>query len=105
MNKEAFTAPALDALLQAPSLAVLAVDKQGCVILWNPSASMMFGWTESEVLGRFLPIVPEDERQVVYDRIQSQLKGENAVAREVCRLRKGGSLVDISFWTSPMRDN
>jgi hypothetical protein len=36
MKKEALTTPALEALLQAPSLAILAVDKQGCVILWSP---------------------------------------------------------------------
>lgn len=68
MKKEALATPALEALLQAPSLAILAVDKQGCVILWSPSASHMFGWTESEVLGHFLPIVPEEHRQGVYDR-------------------------------------
>ena len=53
MKKEGLTAPPLEALLQAPSLAILAVDKQGCVILWGPSASRMFGWIQSEVLGRF----------------------------------------------------
>ena len=105
MKKEALTVPALEALLQAPSLAILAVDKQGCVILWSPSASRMFGWTESEVLGRFLPIVPEEHRQGVYDRIQSELKGEIISALDVRCLRKDGSLVDVSLWTAPLRNS
>jgi PAS domain S-box-containing protein len=105
MNRDALTTPTLEALLQAPSLAILAVDKQGCVILWSPSASRMFGWTESEVLGRFLPIVPEEQRQEVYDRIQSGLKGEIISAFDVRRLRKDGSLVDISLWSAPLRDS
>ena len=105
MNKEAFTTPALEALLHAPSLAILAVDKQGCVILWSPSASRMFGWTESEVLGRFLPIVPEEHRQGVYHRIQSELNGEITSALDVRRLRKDGSLIDISLWSAPLRDS
>jgi PAS domain S-box-containing protein len=105
MNKQFLTEPALDALLRAPSLAVLAVDKQGCVLLWSPSASRMFGWTESEVLGRFLPIVPEEQRQVVYDRIQAELKGELTSALDVRRLRKDGLLLDVSLWTTPLRDS
>jgi PAS domain S-box-containing protein len=105
MNKEVLTAPALDALLQAPSLAIHAVDKQGRVIFWSPSASRMFGWTESEVLGRFLPIVPEAQRQEVYDRIQRDLKGESIAPLDVRRVRKDGSLLDISLWSTPMRDS
>jgi PAS domain S-box-containing protein len=105
MKKEALTAPALEALLEAPSLAILAVDIQGCVILWSPSASRMFGWTESEVLGRFLPLVPEEHRQEVYDRIQRELKGEIISPLDVRRLRKDGSLVDVSLWTAPLRDS
>jgi PAS domain S-box-containing protein len=105
MNKEVLAAPALETLLQAPSLAILAVDKQGCVILWSPSAARMFGWTESEVLGRFVPTVPEEHRQAVYDRIQSGLKGEIISALDVRRLRKDGSPVDVSLWTAPLRDS
>ena len=105
MNREALTAPALEALLQTPSLAILALDKQGCVILWSPSASRMFGWIESEVLGRFLPIVPEEQRQEVYDRIQSELKGEILSSCDLRRFRKDGSLIDVSLWTAPLRDS
>ena len=104
MKKDVLTAPALEALMQAPSLAIHAVDKQGRVIFWSPSASRMFGWTESEVLGRFLPIVPEDRRQEVYDRIQRDLKGESISPLDVRRVRKDGSLVDISLWSAPLRD-
>src|SRR5208282_3115537 len=103
MKKDVLTAPALEALLQAPSLAIHAVDKQGCVILWSPSATRMFGWTESEALGRFLPIVPEEQRQEVYDRIQRALKGESISPLDVRRVRKDGSLIDISLWSAPLR--
>jgi len=73
------------------------------VILWSPSASRMFGWTEPEVLGRFLPIVPEERRQGVYDRIQSGLKGEIISALDVRRLRKDGSLSMSACGPHPAR--
>jgi PAS domain S-box-containing protein len=105
MNREALTGPALEALLQAPSLAILAVDTKGCVILWSPSATRLFGWAESEAVGRFLPIVPEERRQEVHDRIQIELKGEIVSPLDLRRLRKDGSLIDVSLWTAPLRDN
>ena len=73
--------------------------------MWSPSASRMFGWTESEVLGRFLPIVPEEHRQEVYDRIERDLKGESISPLDVRRVRKDGSLVDTNLWSAPLRDS
>jgi hypothetical protein len=105
MNLDALTTPLMEALLQAPSLAVLAVDKQGSVILWSPSAERMFGWTESEVLGHFLPVVPEEQRQSIFDRIESARRGKLVRALDVRRLRKDGSLIDVSVWTASLRDS
>ena len=105
MDRDALSTPALEALLQAPSLAILAVDKQGNVILWNPSAERMFGWTESQVLGHLLPNVPESQRQSIFDRIQSALKGETIKPLDAHRLRKDGSPIDVSVWTAPLRDS
>ena len=104
MNKEVLTSPVLEALLQAPSLAVTAVDKQGCVILWSPSASRMFGWTESEALGHFLPIMPQDQRQEFLDRMENGIKGGTLIAMESRRLRKDGTLIDVNLWTAPLKD-
>src|SRR5664280_2939715 len=105
MNKDVLTSPVLEALLQAPSLAVTAVDKQGCVILWSPSAASMFGWTESEALGHFLPIMPQDQRQEFLDRMENGIKGETLIAMESRRLRKDGTLIDVNLWTTPMKDS
>ncbi|HVM62410.1 MAG TPA: PAS domain S-box protein [Verrucomicrobiae bacterium] len=104
MKTDALSASALEALLQAPSLAVLAVDVRGHVILWSPSAARLFGWTESEASGHFLPIVPKEQRQAVGDWIQRGLKGEITDALEMPCLRKDGSLVDVSLWSTPLRD-
>ena len=105
MNKEALIAPVLESLLQAPSLAVTAVDKQGCVILWSPSASRMFGWTESEVLGRFLPIIPQDQHQEFLNRLHTGINGGTVIAFEGRRLRRDGSWIDVNLWTVPLRDS
>jgi len=105
MNDEAFTSQVLEALLQAPSLAVSAIDKHGHVILWSPSASRMFGWTESEALGHFNPIIPQDQREKVLDRIENAIKGGMVIALEEPRLRKDGTLIVASLWTAPLKDS
>jgi PAS domain S-box-containing protein len=42
------------------SAASFATDPAGRVIAWNSAAGGIFGWLESEVLGRPLPVLPPD---------------------------------------------
>ena len=57
----------LNALIAASPLAIVIIDTEQRVQLWSPAAEQMFGWTEAEVLGKPLPIVPENEKQNVRD--------------------------------------
>lgn len=47
----------LDAIVGASPIPLVAVDPQGCCVLWNPAAEQLFGWTSDEVLGRLLPML------------------------------------------------
>ncbi|MBM2835396.1 MAG: hypothetical protein HW406_2557, partial [Candidatus Brocadiaceae bacterium] len=49
----------LRALILASPLAITVFDSYGNVKMWNPSAERIFGQTEEEVMGQFLPIIPE----------------------------------------------
>ena len=51
----------LQALIQAAPVAINILDLQGKVQLWNPAAERIFAWSEPEVKGRPLPVVPEDK--------------------------------------------
>ena len=50
----AFFAAVLDASVQP----IVAFDLQGVVLLWNPAAERLFGWTAAEAVGQFAPHVP-----------------------------------------------
>jgi len=40
--------------------AIIAAGTDGAIVLWNPAAERMFGYTESEALGQSLDlIIPE----------------------------------------------
>ncbi len=94
----------LQALIQSSPLAIIAIDPDGNVTLWNPAAERMFGWTEREALGRFLPLVPDDKRDEHRAMRRSVMRGEGFTNVEARRRRKDGTPIDISISTAPMRD-
>ena len=49
------TTHTLQTLIQASPLAIITLDLDFKISLWNPGAERMFGWKESEVLGGYLP--------------------------------------------------
>ncbi len=92
-------------LIQVSPLAIVALDGQGNVLMWNPAAERIFGWTEAEVLGRPTPIIPANQQQEFRARIEDVLGGKTHDAIEVTRLHKNGSLVESILWTAPIRDS
>lgn len=98
------TTRALQLLINSSPLAIIAVDPEGIVTLWNPAAERIFGWKEHEVLGHLNPIVPEDkvdEFRILYGRT---LKGELLIGLELRRQRKDGTMIYISLSTAPIYD-
>jgi PAS domain S-box-containing protein len=98
------TTQTLQALIQAAPLAIIALDRDFEIRLWNPEAERMFGWQESEVLGRHLPFFEESQWVESQARIQRQMAGEVEAAMELPRVRKDGSRVDTSLWTATLRN-
>jgi PAS domain S-box-containing protein len=94
----------LRALVQSSPLAIIAIDLDGRVTLWNPAAEQMFDWQEREVLGQILPLISED-KQDEYRMIRERaLRGEMITDMETYRRKKDGSLVGVSLSTAPLRD-
>lgn len=94
----------LQALIEACPLAIGALDTEGNVTMWNAAAERMTGWSEAEAVGRRLPIVPDDKVGEFRALLARAVWGEMLSGVEVRRLKKDGSPMEISIWTSPMRD-
>ncbi len=95
----------LRTLIQVSPLAIVALDAGDMVLMWNPAAEQIFGWTSAEVLGRPAPFVPDENRANFRALLDAGLKGESRSAVEVKCLRRNRSQVDVSLWTVPLRDN
>jgi PAS domain S-box-containing protein len=91
----------LEAIIKASPLAIIAVDAEDRVILWNQSAERMFGWNEKEVLGQTLPILPSE-----YERSRATaLDAGSQQGSETVRIRKDGRRVPVSIWAADIASN
>lgn len=92
----------LEAIINASPLAIIALDHEVNLTLWNPAAELMFGWTRQEALGRPYLIIPEGRRDEVMENIRCLNEGKAVRAMETCRMHKDGTLIDVSLSTAPM---
>ncbi len=94
------------AIVAASGDAIFSVGLDLVVRTWNPGATRLFDYAESEAVGHTIDelIVPHhlrDERARIYQIVSS---GQNAVINETVRHRKDGSLVPVEMNVSPMFD-
>ncbi len=95
----------LEALIQASPLSIFVLDPEGKILLWNPASESTFGWSAKEVLGRVLPIVPEDKEEEFWNNLRRGLAGDSLKGVELRRRKKDGTPIDINVYTSPLYDS
>lgn len=103
----------LQALILSSPLAIVMLNPDETVKIWNPAAERIFGWTKKEVLGEKLPIflngtseekgIKENwDKGFASDKTLQQIRLDDAM--ETCRKRKDGSLIDVSISMAPLFD-
>lgn len=104
MTAEQVGLQTLRALVHGSSLAILAVDREATILVWNPAAERLFGWDEQDVLGQTNPIIPEGRDEVFRRLREHAIAGEVYTGMEVRVPKKDESQVDISVYSAPLRD-
>jgi PAS domain S-box-containing protein/putative nucleotidyltransferase with HDIG domain len=95
---------ALAALIQACPLPTIAINREGLVRIWNPSAERTFGWSRQEVLGQPLPTVPP-EKQAEHQQLREHIfRGDQVGGTEIRRVRKDGVPIDLTIFASTLYD-
>jgi PAS domain S-box-containing protein len=92
----------LASLVPAAGDAIIAADTDGKILLWNPAAERIFGFTAAEALGHSLDlIIPERWRQRHWAGYQRVMRtGQTRYGTEVLRvpaLHKDGRALSIAF--------
>ena len=97
------TSETLNAIVQASPIAIVTLDLEGRVMTWNPAAERMHGWSEEEVAGQPIPVLPEAMRQDI-GAVQKRIFDEGGVTNlEHPCFRKDGSMVQASLSAAPLR--
>lgn len=92
----------LKQLVEAVGDAIVASDAGGAIVLWNPAAERMFGFTENEALGKSLDIIiPQRQQQRHWDGYhQTMATGKTRYGNDVLRVpavHKDGHTLSIAF--------
>jgi PAS domain S-box-containing protein len=94
----------LTAIIESSEDAIISADAQGRIQSWNPAAVRMFGYAPGEVIGKpatwFIPSERRAEEEALLNRIRS---GERIENYEAQRLRKDGTLVEVSVSMSAIK--
>ena len=83
--------------------AIVAFSTERTVLLWNPAAERMFGWTAAEVVGTRPPLIPE-ELQAEHNAVLERVRSGGQISFMTRRSRKDGTLLDLRIDTSALRD-
>ncbi len=91
-------------VITASPLAMIALDREGRVMIWNPAAEVMFGWQREEVLGLPLKTVTTEGEEEADSLFKKSLDEAMNVSVETKRRRKDGSVIDVRLFTSSIHD-
>ena len=95
----------LAAIVESSDDAIVSKTLEGIITSWNASAKRLFGYDESEIIGRhisiLLPLERLSEEEVIIKEI---IKGNRIDHFQTRRKRKDGTELDISLTISPVRN-
>jgi PAS domain S-box-containing protein len=92
------------AVIECAADAIVAFDTDRIVLLWNPAAEQMFGWTAPEVVGLEPPIIPE-ELKAEHNAVLERVRGGGQISFATRRIRKDGSILDLRIDTSALTNS
>jgi PAS domain S-box-containing protein len=86
--------------------AILSKKLDGTILSWNPAAATLYGYTAQEAIGKSVTmLIPPDRATEEADIIQRIKANEVIDQFESVRMRKDGSLVDVSLTISAVKNS
>jgi len=95
----------LAAIVTSSQDAIISKDLNGIITSWNEGAERIFGYRPEETIGKPITlIIPPDRRHEEPAILARLRRGERIDHFETIRMRKDGTLLNISLTISPVRD-
>ena len=96
---------AMAAIVASSQDAIYAWAPDGTITSWNQGATELFGYTAEEIIGRTRAMVPPDFSEQARSRFAQLWDGHRVEPFDTRRIRKDGSLVDVSITISAVRNS
>src|SRR5260370_25751051 len=95
----------LASIIESSDDAIISKTLDGVITSWNKSAERLFGYTREEAMGQHITlIIPEDRRDEEAKIVGRLRRGGRVDHFETVRVRKDGTLIDLSLTISPVKD-
>jgi PAS domain S-box-containing protein len=91
------------AIIECAADAIVALAADRTVLLWNPAAEQLFGWTAADVVGREPKIVP-GELQAEQNGVLERARTGAPVSFVTRRVHRDGTLIDVRVDASVLCD-
>jgi PAS domain S-box-containing protein len=96
----------LAALVESSDDAIFSQSLAGRILSWNAGAERMFGYAEAEVAGQPVSLLsPPDHAAEDAAIAAGILRGEATRQLETTRVRRDGSIVEVSLTVTPVLDS
>ena len=103
-NKITQTKEYLESIIENSADAIVTYDLNGITMSWNKGAEMIYGFTEEDTIGKFLPFVPEFLINSEWEKDQRIRNGEVLKDTEILRKKKDDTIITVSLTLSPIKD-
>jgi PAS domain S-box-containing protein len=94
----------LAAIVTSSADAIIGKTLDGTVTSWNAAAERMFGYSESEIIGRSIMVLVPEALQESERALLEQVRRGERVETDAQRRRKDGTTIDVALSVSPIRD-
>jgi len=96
----------LAAIVESSGDAIVSLTLAGAITSWNKGAERIYGYSASEAIGQPIwMLIPPGEEDMERDLLQRLRTGAQINHYQAQRVRKDGSILDVSLSISPIRDS
>jgi PAS domain S-box-containing protein len=96
----------LASIVTSSTDAITAETLEGIVTDWNPGADAIYGYSAEEMVGRSIAVMIPPNHSVEHDTNMQRIReGKRVPQFETERVRKDGTIVDVSVSINPVKDS
>jgi PAS domain S-box-containing protein len=96
----------LASIVSSSEDAIFSKDLDGIITSWNAAAERMFGYSAQEIVGKPVSLLYPPDRSDELTQIMERIRRGDCVDHyETMRVRKDGSLLNVSVTVSPIKNS